>query len=258
MLFKCDTIFFTAFTAGIVLMGCNGETGKTSASKDLRTPGVNYQTYKGETGFRKTFFLPDSSKVILNAESILEVPENYQQGNRAVILDGDAFFDVKPGKDSFSVTSDKLKATVLGATFRMRSFAAQHGATLYVLNGKLKVGKSYFSPTDNQPEILERGQMVLANNEIDLMEKETYQPEELESWLADSLVIHDLTIMQLSRKLEDWYGVEITIEGDGTKLKDIPSLTFTHASLEDVLKQLGNSIPLKYKIGHNTVKVTLK
>ena len=40
--------------------------------------------------------------------------------------------------------------------------------------------KSYHSDTDNEPEILAAGEMVMINREIDLMEKEKLSAEELE------------------------------------------------------------------------------
>lgn len=264
MLFKSDTIslpaawqktFILFVLGGIVLTGCRPKAPEAT-TVNLQTPGVKYTSYKGTTGQRTAVTLPDSSKVILNSASVLEVPDNYLQGNRAVILDGDAFFNVTPATDTFTVTSDKLRATVLGTSFKMRSFASQHGATVYLLTGKIRVGKSYHSTTDNQPEILERGQMILANNEIDLMEKETYHPEELETWLSDTLTIQNANPMALSRVLEEWFGVEIEMKGDASKSPVITEARFYHATLDEVLKNLGEQQHFKYKIANNKAVIT--
>lgn len=265
MRFKPDTIsrcfpgryaLVLLLWGGIVITSCHTSTkAPENTPVNLKTPGIEYQTYKGTTGRRTSVTLPDSSQVILNSASVLEVPANYLQGNRAVILDGDAFFTVVPSTDTFTVTSDKLRATVLGTTFKMRSFASQHGATVYLLKGKIRVGKSYHSPTDNQPEILERGQMILANNEIDLMEKETYHPEELETWLSDTLRISNANPMALSRTLEEWFGVEVEIKGDASKA-GISDGAFFHATLEEVLNNLGKVQHFKYKISDNKVVIT--
>ncbi|MGN7819421.1 hypothetical protein HGH92_04470 [Chitinophaga varians] len=222
---------------------------------ELKAAGVQYQEHQGKTGSRTEITLPDSTTVILNSASVLHVPADYASGNRSVILDGDAFFDVKPGKDSFTVTTAILKATVLGTSFRMRSFSSQQGATCYQLEGSSRVGKSYHSATDNQPEVLERGQMVLANREIDLMEKETYHPEELETWLSDILRIQNANPMAVSRILEDWFGVEVEMRGDASKARVITEALFFNASLDDVLSNLSDQQGFKYKIDKN--KVTL-
>ncbi|MBC9930246.1 FecR family protein [Chitinophaga qingshengii] len=220
---------------------------------DLKASGVTYALHQGKTGSRTEITLPDSTTVILNSASDLHVPSDYAKGNRTVILDGDAFFDVKPGKDSFTVVSSILKATVLGTSFRMRSFASQQGATYYQLTGSSRVGKSYHSATDNQPEILERGQMVLANREIDLLEKETYHAEELETWLSDILRIQNANPMAVSRLLEDWFGVEVEMHGDASKARIITEALFFNASLEEVLTNLAGQQGFKYKIDKNKV-----
>ncbi|WP_143310333.1 FecR family protein [Chitinophaga vietnamensis] len=221
----------------------------------LQTPGVHYTTYQGETGRRTAVTLPDSSQVILNSASRLLVPQNFQQEKRTVLLDGDAWFAVKAAPQPFSVVSDKLTAAVLGTDFRMRSFSAQQGATVYLVNGKIKVSKSYHSTTDNQPEILERGQMILANKEIDLMEKETFHPEEAEAWRSDTLVIRDANTMALSRLLEDWFGVEVAITGDAAKARTITAAQFHHATLQEVLDKLSHSQDFTYKISGNKVTI---
>ncbi|MBS0030319.1 FecR family protein [Chitinophaga sp. 22321] len=264
MQFKSDTISRNAawqktitllMLGGMVFAGCQPKAPEHT-SVNLQTPGIKYTSYKGTTGQRTPVTLPDSSRVILNSASELQVPENYGQGNRAVILDGDAFFSVTPATDTFTVTSDKLRATVLGTSFKMRSFASQHGATVYLLTGKIRVGKSYHSATDNQPEILERGQMILANNEIDLMEKETYHPEELETWLSDTLHITNANPMVLGRVLEEWFGVEIEMKGDASRAPVITDARFYHATLDEVLRNIGEQQHFKYKISDNKAVIT--
>ncbi|MBV8253196.1 MAG: FecR family protein [Chitinophaga sp.] len=220
----------------------------------LQQPGIKYQSYTGTMGNRTKVVLPDSSTVILNSETLLLVPENYGQQERRILLDGDAWFEVKPDSAVFSVVADKLTSTVLGTSFRVHCFTGQQGATVYLLTGKLKVAKSYHSATDNQPEILERGQMILANREIDLMEKETYNPLDAERWLADSLLLDESKGLHLWRVLEDWYGVEIDVKGNASKAKPV-SQVFIHASLPQVLDKLGKEQGFTWKAEGNQIEI---
>ncbi|MCW3463802.1 FecR family protein [Chitinophaga nivalis] len=253
----CRSLPVYLLITGALLSSCQSAQPADTLTA-LQQPGVHYTTYKGETGRRTLVTLPDSSRVQLNAASTLQVPDNYGNGKRSVLLDGDAFFTVQPATDSFIVTSDKLRAAGPDATFRMRSFAAQHGATVYLLHGKIQVGKSYHSATDNQPEILERGQMILANNDIDLMEKETYHPEELEAWVSDTLVIRDANVMAVSRILEDWFGIDTEIRGDASKARIISNAAYYNATLEDVLSNLSSQQDFTYKIKGNKAILTFK
>jgi ferric-dicitrate binding protein FerR (iron transport regulator) len=66
-----------------------------------------------------------------------------------------------------------------GARFAVDAVRKRAGEEADVLDGKLRVMKSYHSDTDNEPEELGAGDMVMINREIDLMEKEKMSgPEE--------------------------------------------------------------------------------
>jgi len=260
MLFKNDTncLKFLLPVALLSTMACHtappAAENKASAILAMQSPGMHYTTYQGETGTRKTITLPDSSTVILNANSRLLVPDDYGKEQRRILLDGDAWFTVNPSPAVFTVVADKLTAEVLGTSFRMRCFTSQQGATVHLLSGKLKVSKSYHSETDNQPEILERGNMILANKEIDLMEKETYDPRDAERWLADSLQLTNAQGLLMWRTLEDWYGVEISVTGDASKTTPLTQL-FVKASLQQVLDTLGKTQGFGYKVEGNKVAI---
>ncbi|SHL71951.1 FecR family protein [Chitinophaga jiangningensis] len=260
MLFKSDTNYFK-FLLPVALctaVACHttppAAEKKPSSILTMQAPGVHYTSYQGDIGARRRITLPDSSVVILNSSSLLLVPDNYGQEKRQVLLDGDAWFTVNPAPAVFTVIADKLTAEVLGTQFRMRCFTNQQGATVHLLTGKLKVSKSYHSETDNQPEILERGNMILANKEIDLMEKETYNPQDAESWLADSLQLTNAQGLLMWRTLEDWYGVEISVKGDASKTTPVTKL-FVKATLQQVLDALGKEQGFSYKTEGSKVEI---
>lgn len=225
------------------------------AVKGLLNSKLVYTTYEGQVGQRKQLRLADSSTVILNAGSRLLVPENFPNGGRELVLDGEAFFDAAPAAGHpLVVKTEILTITALGTAFRIRCFAAQPGATAYLLNGKVKVAKSYHSTSDNQPEILERGNMVLANKEIDLMEKETYDPATLEAWLREDLRFQNTPFTTVVRELEDWYAVTIRVSGDASGAPSI-SARFNKHSLQQVLDALQDNLGCGYKIKGNEVEL---
>jgi transmembrane sensor len=228
------------------------------------TPGITslmdsteaYTLHEGTLGTRKNVTLGDGTQVILNSNSTLLVPQSFPAKHRRVILDGEAFFEVPAADSPFIVKTDKLTATVLGTAFKMRSFLAQQGATAYVLAGKVKMVKSYHSATDNQPEELERGNMILANKEIDLMEKETFEPAEQEAWLKDSLVLQNVPFMAAMRKLEEWYNTTIDITGDASKIPDI-SGSFYQLTLQQTLAALSKQYHFTFKEKKDLIVIKL-
>ena len=244
----------------LLVTGIYSQCGQPAADplKGLRNSNLVYTTYEGQVGQRKKLQLADSSTVILNAGSKLLVPEHFPQGGRELVLDGEAFFEAAPSaKQPLVVKTDILTITALGTAFKLRCFAAQPGATAYLLNGKVKVAKTYHSATDNLPEMLERGNMVLANKEIDLMEKETYDPASLEAWLREDLRFQNTPFMTVVRQLEDWYAVTITVNGNASDATPVTA-SFQGHSLQQVLDILGKAAGYSYKIKGNDVELNFK
>lgn len=85
----------------------------TSVSKKANNRGlyahiqempVNMTEYSTSNGEIRRVTLPDSSKVILNAGSVLICPERFGAGGREVYLSGEAVFDVTGDTDGLSLS----------------------------------------------------------------------------------------------------------------------------------------------------------
>lgn len=138
-------------------------------------------TYHVGRGSGRTFSLPDGSRVMVSPETSITLARGFGRENRDIELDGEARFDVaaKPGFPMVVHTRD-LVIEVLGTRFRVDAFRDKPGEEVDLLTGSLRVKKSYQSDTDNDPEVLDAGDMVMINSDIDLMEKEKLSPAELD------------------------------------------------------------------------------
>lgn len=227
----------------------------TTPSSLLRT-GQRYTTYQCPYGERKLFTLPDSTLVLLNSRSRLYVPAGFPQTTREVILDGEAFLRVSPaGNKDFVLTTDKLNLSTQAGTLRIRSLEKQSGATMYLLAGAANVGKSYYSATDNQRENLTSGEMILANKDIDLMEKETFTLAEQQDCLEGKLVFDNTPLPAALKKMEDWFGVEMELKGRSNQIAKGVSGVFHNDSLQGMLAVLGDSIGFTYRITRDKVVI---
>jgi transmembrane sensor len=225
--------------------------GRLEPLAHLRDKQTTYTTYQGDNGQRKTVTLPDETQVLLNGNSRLMVPANFLK-QHIVLLDGDAFFDAPhPIIVKTNIITVNVPAT---AAFRVRCFEQQHGATAYLYRQQVIVTKSYHSTSDNAPQTLGQNGMVLANKDIDLMEPETYQPAELQTWLQDTLTFHEEPFMNAMHKLEDWYGTEVYVNGDASAGGNVNG-SFAHMSLDSVLAALQPGRKFKYKIKPERVEV---
>jgi len=125
--------------------------------------------------------LPDGSHVVLRPATQLTIAKGFGVSNRDLELDGEAIFDIHASAAKpFVVHTRNLEIVVLGTRFHVDAFRKNAGEQVDLLEGRLRVKKSYHSDTDNEPEVLEAGEMVMINRDIDLMEKEKMSPAELD------------------------------------------------------------------------------
>jgi ferric-dicitrate binding protein FerR (iron transport regulator) len=100
---------------------------------------------------------------------------------RTYELDGEVFLMIRnANKKPFIIRTRQLIITVLSPYARLHidALASSPGEQADLLEGQVKVSKAYHSTTDNEPETLRSGDMVMINRDIDLMEKETLDPAE--------------------------------------------------------------------------------
>ena len=147
-------------------------------------------SYHVGAGYPRSFQLPDGSTVTLNPGASINLAKGFGKDNRNVDFDGEAVFEVTGmagmyGRPFVIRTRDLVievldSVGVSGAHFHVDAYRAKAGEEVDLLEGRLRVKKSYHSDTDNEPEVLAAGEMVMVNHEIDLMEKEKLSPTELD------------------------------------------------------------------------------
>ncbi len=168
---------------------------------------LSYTTQFGEI---KEIGLPDGSNVILNANSTLTFnPATLESTVRKVHLEGEAYFHVvrknlkAPVK--FIVLTENGEIEVLGTQFNVNS---RHGKTSVVLNS----GKVKFNAEENQNTMLEPGDMVEYSKDSKALTMQKVDPETHSSWRNHKLKFDDTSLLELTRILEDNYGLKVVIE----------------------------------------------
>ena len=193
----------------LVAAGCHGHVEKSIAI----TPGVGYSNGTAE---QQMVSLPDGSRIIIGSGTIVVPSKGFGKEDRDLGIDGSGMFEVAAGEKPFVVLTGNLVIEVLDTTgagpsggggsrlggsgaggsgvgvngsgagagdwkvrFAVDAVRKRPGEEVDLLDGRLRVTKSYHSDTDSLPEELAAGDMVMINREIDLMEKEKMTgPEE--------------------------------------------------------------------------------
>ncbi|MEQ9439253.1 MAG: FecR domain-containing protein [Cyclobacteriaceae bacterium] len=180
------------------------------------TSSQEYTTTYGET---RHILLPDSTSVVLNANSRLTVATDWstaldQQKElvREVWLEGEAFFDVKKlaKPTRFVVHTDDLKVEVLGTRFDVNS---REQKTRVVLDeGKVKL------MARNQPElVMQPGELVELSGENAQFQKKLVNTDTYLSWRHDELIFEATPMTEIIELLENNYGYEVVIQNEAVK-----------------------------------------
>ncbi|HKO80388.1 MAG TPA: FecR family protein, partial [Chitinophagaceae bacterium] len=221
-----------AFVLIIGIKSYLGWKGSTSnQTKDIATTTttensvLEFSTAKGE---KKTFFLPDNTKLYLGAGSTLRMEKGFGKNNRAVYLTGEALFDVTHNKDlPFIVHCDKYDVKVLGTLFNVRAYPEDELSETSLIRGKVEI-----SLKNNANKItLNPDQKAIINNKADKLvlennkqqagqadEKITVSPLSYSTidsavvetaWIRGRLEIVNESFEDIRNKLERWYNVKI-------------------------------------------------
>ena len=218
-----------------------------------------YQTGYGET---QTVWLPDSSQVILNANSQLAIQGSWTE-QREVQLQGEAYFTVKKqyqstsGSESdrsnpvkFVVQAGEVTIEVLGTSFNVTEYAQRVAVVLE--EGKVQLR------TDQQSEItLEPGERAEFQPQTQELSKQVVNTNTYTAWRDNQYQFENTSLTDIATLMERTYGVSVIMTdealADRKITATIPSteLTTLLAVLQETLnltvRQKGEEIILSKK-----------
>lgn len=209
-------------------------------------------------GQKLTVFLSDGSKVKLNAESKIRYQKPFDDDQRVVYLEGEAFFEVVPDKNRpFIVRSANLETRVLGTSFNVKAYPDEHTINVAVKTGMVSVidTEQKLAKSQNKSIVLSPTEMVsfsLANKDMSVT---NYDPKEVLSWSEGILYFNDATMEQFVAELERWYGIDIVVNRK-TKIKKGIVGEFKDQSLEEIL--LGTHEASQFDYEFKNGKVIIK
>lgn len=169
-----------------------------------------YQTQFGET---KTILLPDSSTVILNANSRIVL--NKDLGNqpvRDVWLEGEAFFSVvhKQNNQPFKVnTPGGVAVEVLGTTFNVYNRSLD--TKVFLNTGQIRLSLPSVDKEENKI-LMKPGELV--EYKKNRYSKRMVDPRIYSAWTEKKIILNQTTLREMIQMAKDNYGLEIGVQSD--------------------------------------------
>ena len=203
-----------------------------------------YNTVETPLGMRSSLTLPDGTKVWLNAGSSINYPVLFANNSREVSLKGEAYFEVKKDKSwPFVVTTKNMNVVVSGTTFNCNAYPENDQVQTVLVEGEVTiVNQSATELTTLNPgelAIFDNGNQQITTTKTDL--------QKYIAWKSGKLMFRDDKMNKVVEKLERWYNVEFEIE-DQEIANYVYTATFVDESLDQVLKMLSLSAPIRYPI----------
>jgi len=190
-------------------------------------------------GQHSDILLPDHSRVRLNAQTTLSYKPLKWKFMRHVKLEGEAFFEVKPGK-KFEVISDHGKTVALGTSFNIYSRNDDYQVTC--VTGKVRVTETQ----GNEEIILLPGQKAGLNPLGTLEVQSNVNTSKTLSWLEDKLSFTSIPLQQVFEEIGRQYGVVIRIPEN---LEYTYTGTFSrHTSVEQTLNLVCKPFNLRFSL----------
>lgn len=190
-------------------------------------------------------YLPDSSHVILNADSKIRFSEKKWRKERNVELNGEAFFKVKKGSQ-FNVKTQHGTVTVLGTEFDVKDRENYYEVICY--SGSVKVN------TEQNTILLKPNSAfrIIYGKEESYTISNKSEPDWINGESNFKSVPFGLVISELERQYR------VSIEARNIDLNLLFTGGFPHGDIELALESISIPLDLFYEINGNKIVLTIE
>ena len=215
--------------------------GKKRADNRLLVP--QGQTYK--------LALADGTNVMLNAESELTFPSEFDTDRREVFLKGEAFFQVTHNeKAPFIVHTDQLDVQVLGTTFNVSGYNNENMPKVTLVEGSIRIHQQGDSVK------IRPNEQYNYNKNTREKRVQTVDTELFTSWVNDEYIFKDTTLDEIFNRINHWYMFDVTYESPSLKEKRFFLTIGRDASLDQIIQIINSTeeVCIEKKDNHIVVK----
>lgn len=202
-------------------------------------------------GQKAKITLPDGSEVWLNSGTKFYYTGNYDNKDRRVYLEGEAYFKVakNPGKP-FVVACNGMSVKALGTAFTVRGYQEESTVIASLIQGKVEV------TADNEREILLPNDQVIFNVKSGKVERSKFTDErEAAAWMRDAFYFKNTPLKEIAKEIERMYGTPIIF--DTENIGDITfSGSITNTGMNNILHIISMTYPLDYRIKDGVVIIS--
>jgi len=239
--FKYAAVFILAFSLGIGGVYLLKRPQFTDTYTEITVP----------YGERSQVTLYDGTKVWMNSGTKLKFPIVFNQNQRKVFVEGEAFFDVaKNKKNPFIVHANQMEIKVLGTRFNVCAYPDEDQLYATLEEGKIEA-KTAFAKNSIQ---LKPGEQLALNLQTKTITLDRVETELYTSWKENLLRFQEAPFSEVITKMERWYDVDIEI-GQGVDVNRKYNMSIKTESLREMLRLISLTTPIAYEINEGKVLI---
>lgn len=244
-------VFWRVAAAFLILIGAGWVFFVVREPQDSRvnltTAGtVTHRSVKGQTKF---VVLPDGSRIVLHGDTQIEYDRDFNNKTREVSLTGEAYFDVvhlnnggrKPVP--FVIRTGKIRTTVLGTAFSIKSLPSESEVVVTVTRGKVRVDDG-----GKHTSLLTANEQMTYNTHTTVADEKVVKSQELTAWVQADMVFQEMPFGALAEMLAKRYGVKISFQNPQLQNCLITGRFSGTETLEEVFKVLTLTSNTKYTL----------
>jgi transmembrane sensor len=238
---------------------------------------ITYTEIRAPFGSNSEVYLPDGSQVRLNAGSSIRYSTDFNEGNRDLLLTGEAYFKVAKNTDlPLIVKAGMIYVKATGTEFNVKAYDDEETIETTLVEGKVEITRTEERKSDevkvnlnpNQKAIFIKNSGSFSLNDIEKEDQAEPEPErtlyddilispkvdvdQVSAWTKGRLVIRGEKLESLCQKLQRKYDVSFVYMDE-----EIKSFRFNGILLDETLEQVLNAIKLSAPIYYNLTGKTV-
>ncbi len=173
-----------------------------NAEEAAADENISLHTLQVPRGRQLDVVLPDGTQVWLNADSRIHFPTRFEDGDRTVHLEGEAYFSVtKQAGRPFNVSLPQGTITARGTEFNVTGYERS------AVSATLVSGAIDFKSESGRTVSLKPGQRAKYDRGSDGIEVEDVNVKPHIAWRDNIFHFDGHTLAEIARELERWYDV---------------------------------------------------
>lgn len=238
---------FRIVAVGAVVMALVAAAALLRESLPLGAPQEEAKVLVAEKGERTTAHLADGTRVWINADSRLTIFPGFNENQREVRLEGEAYFDVvRDAARPFVVRARNTSVEVLGTAFDVQAYPGETEMHVAVAEGEVALHVGQFENGDTVTVLQPRFWAMVSDEGLQSVDRDADLSRKL-AWIEGKLVFDDAPFGEVVQRLERWYDIEVDVVVPFDEVMGLNATFGEEASLDNVLHDIAAALDLKYR-----------